>query len=211
MRTRDRRTHRRNGSAERRFASLAPTCVALGIFSLTVPAQAFASASVEDLAPDFELVDLDGRAHRLSGERGRVVLLDFWASWCAPCAAELSCLAELSERYGDDLSLVTVTIDRDADTARDFLARRSIGAAKVLQDGGSDVFSEYGAGGLPALYLIDREGVVREVHDGAGGCRAIEPRLAELIPSSPVGERVAAGVVAIEAPGDAAAESALER
>jgi thiol-disulfide isomerase/thioredoxin len=167
----------------RRRTSTAAALVAtaLGAFVATSPLPALGRATVAAPAPDFELVDLDGRSHRLSAERGRIVLLDFWASWCAPCAEELGCLVDLSRRHGEDVSLVAVTIDRDADTARDFLAKRPLAPAKVLQDGGSDVLAEYGADGLPALYLIDREGVVREVHDGAGGCRAIEPKLGELL------------------------------
>ena len=165
----------------RRRGTAALVATVVGAFAATSPLPALARATVAAPAPDFELADLDGRSHRLSAERGRVVLLDFWASWCAPCAVELGCLVDLSRRHGADVSLVAVTIDRDADTARGFLAKRPLGAAKVLQDGGSDVLSEYGADGLPALYLIDREGVVREIHDGAGGCRAVEPRLGELL------------------------------
>jgi thiol-disulfide isomerase/thioredoxin len=162
------------------MAALAAT-VLLEAFAATSPLPALGRATVAAPAPDFELADLDGRSHRLSAERGRVVLLDFWASWCAPCADELGCLVELSGRHAADVSLVAVTIDRDADSVRGFLAKRPLGAAKVLQDGRSDVLSEYGADGLPALYLIDREGVVREVHDGAGGCRAIAPKLGALL------------------------------
>ena len=156
---------------------LAATLVLAG----STPMPACARATAAEPAPDFALADLDGKVHRLSAERGKIVLLDFWASWCVPCGEELGCLAELRRRHGEELRIVSVTIDRDADTARGFLAKRALFPDKVLHDGDSDVFSDYGADGLPALYLIDREGVVREVHDGAGGCRAVEPRLAEML------------------------------
>jgi thiol-disulfide isomerase/thioredoxin len=159
--------------------------IVLATLGAVAPQTAHPRAAVDDPAPDFELSDLSGGAHRLSSERGRVVLIDFWASWCAPCAAELGCLVELAGRHPQDVTLLAVTIDRDADTARTFVAKRPLGAARVLHDGDSDVMSEFGADGLPALYLVDRDGIVRDLHDGAGGCRAIAAKLDGLLQPSP--------------------------
>jgi peroxiredoxin len=185
------RIRARAARAERspcRRVTIALLAAGVAALAATSPQTASGRTTVDDSAPDFELADLDGRTHRLSSERGRVVLLDFWASWCAPCAEELGCLAELAGRHAQDVTLLAVTIDRDAETARRFLAEHPLGGAKVLQDHASDVMSEFGADGLPALYLIDRAGVVRELHDGVGGCRAIAPKLAELLEPTPRAE-----------------------
>lgn len=149
--------------------------------ALTAP-PVLARVTPGEVAPDFELRDLAGRTERLSAWRGHIVLLDFWASWCAPCAAELSCLDELRKRHGAAVQLISVSIDRDAETARRFVAAKLPAAElRVLHDEGSEVLAEWGADGMPALYLIDRDGIVREAHDGAGGCHAVQPKLRELL------------------------------
>jgi thiol-disulfide isomerase/thioredoxin len=153
--------------------------------ALPVAQEARARATEGDAAPEFSLPDLDGREHSLGSARGRVVLVDFWASWCAPCVDELVCLDALRRDHPDDLELIAVSIDRDADTARAFLKKRlPASGATVLHDGDSGVLGEYGADGLPALYLIDRAGTVRAVHDGAGGCREVAAEVAELLRAS---------------------------
>lgn len=170
----------REGRARQRAAGLAAAILCAA--SLGLPADALARASEGEPAPDFSLPDLDGHAHTLAARRGRVVLVDFWATWCAPCAEELACLEALRARHADDLALLAVSIDRDADTARAFRAKRlSAAGATFLHDGDSAVLGEYGADGLPALYLIDRGGTVRAVHDGSGGCRAVEAEVAALL------------------------------
>lgn len=158
---------------------------ALGI-TLLGRGLAFAAVATGDPAPEIELPDLDGRTSRLSAFRGRIVLLDFWASWCAPCAAEMACLHELRARSPADVRILSVSIDRDADLARRFVAEKlPAGDFAVLHDASGEVLAEWGAEGLPALYLIDREGTVRDAQDGAGGCKAIEPALREVLGSPP--------------------------
>jgi thiol-disulfide isomerase/thioredoxin len=165
-----------------RAARLAGLAVALACGRLLDAQPSFARATVGEAAPDFSLPDLDGRVRSLAAERGRIVLVDFWASWCAPCVEELACLDALGRRHPEDVRLLAVTIDRDAETARKFLRDRLPTAdATVLHDGASAVLAEYGADGLPALYLVDRGGEIRALHDGAGGCREIEAELAELL------------------------------
>lgn len=161
---------------------------ALGI-TLLGSGLGFAAVATGDPAPEIELPDLDGRTTRLSTSRGRIVLVDFWASWCAPCAAEMTCLHELRARYPADVQLLSISIDRDADLARRFVAAKlPAGDFAVLHDASGEVLAEWGAEGMPALYLIDREGTVRDARSGAGGCKAIEPTLREVLGSPPAVE-----------------------
>jgi len=116
-------------------------------------------------APDFDLPDLQGVRHRLSGYRGKVVLLNFWATWCPPCVEELPSLAELHRATADrkDVALVTVSVDDNAKVVQKFLDRHRtvFGPFLVLIDPGKKVAKSFGTVKFPETYLVDREGVVR--------------------------------------------------
>jgi peroxiredoxin len=108
---------------------------------------------------DFTLAALDGSARRLQSERGKVVLLNFWATWCGPCRAEMPAFnkvyAELHER-GFELFAIT---DESIDTARGFVEKNSV-SFPVLFDTHRKVFDHYRVNGLPQTFVIDREGRV---------------------------------------------------
>jgi len=75
-------------------------------------------------APDFETTTLDGQPFNLSSLHGKIVLLDFWATWCAPCVAELPNIRKLHDQYSaDGLVAVSISFDRDADTAHKYTIR----------------------------------------------------------------------------------------
>jgi peroxiredoxin len=153
------------------------------VLALASPARAGVDAG--DAAPDFTLTSLDGKSDSLSAHRGRIVLLDFWASWCTPCIPELQCLSKLREASGKEkIDLVAVSIDRDEETARAFASSRLAGIdASLLHDPEGELPSRYGAEGLPAFYLIDETGQVRVAHGGAGGCEAAKRHLATREPA----------------------------
>lgn len=127
-----------------------------------------ASVSVGDEAPAFTLADRDGGRVALAELRGHVVCLDFWATWCASCKAALPELDAMARRAGyEDVRFVAVNIDRDHALAAKFLAQHLPSPVlTMLHDPGGSVLARYGAGGMPALYLIDRDGVVRHVESG---------------------------------------------
>jgi thiol-disulfide isomerase/thioredoxin len=144
----------------------------LGIALLALvllPAAAPAAVGVGDEPPRLTLPDADGRPVALAeAGRGKVVLLDFWASWCAPCAAALPALDAIARRHADaGLVVVAIGIDRDREQARRFLAERLPHPVMTLvYDPGGAAMARFGAAGMPALYLLDRAGVVRRMEAG---------------------------------------------
>ncbi len=120
-------------------------------------------------APDFVLPSAGGPNVRLSEYRGEVVMLAFEASWCGDCSKALAGLADTYERYSDaGVALIVVSLDRDPRDAKE-LARTAETAYPILTDIDGRVGRLYGVGAVPALVLVDRDGVVRDVFDGKRG------------------------------------------
>jgi thiol-disulfide isomerase/thioredoxin len=90
------------------------------------PAPAVASAPTGPLAPDFTFTTLDNKTMKLSDLRGRVVLLNFWASWCAPCIVEFPAMLELAKDFKGSLIFLAVSVDHDNAAMKDFLTRQSL-------------------------------------------------------------------------------------
>ena len=116
-------------------------------------------------APDFTLETTDGRATlSLSDLRGQVVVIDFWATWCAPCKRCLPRLAELEIAH-DGVRVLAVNIDDERRNAVEFLKRNRIHLT-ALFDEKKEVVEEYGVSAMPSAFVIDKRGVVRFVHTG---------------------------------------------
>ena len=115
--------------------------------------------------PDFELQDLDGETHQLSQIDGDVILLDFWATWCAPCRSSLPFYDALADEF-DGLTAVAISIDRSGGDAREFVDEMGLPNTLVLYDADQDVFSDFNPPTMPTTYLIDGDGVVQYVHLG---------------------------------------------
>lgn len=115
-------------------------------------------------APPFELQDLSGKTIRLSDYRGKVVLLNFWSTLCAPCTAELPSLSRLAVLFKDaDFAVLTVSVDASDKPVREFVEAHKL-ALTVLRDGEKEIFFDQYAGPLlPATYLIDRNGIIVEI------------------------------------------------
>jgi cytochrome c biogenesis protein CcmG/thiol:disulfide interchange protein DsbE len=111
-------------------------------------------------APDFTVQDAD-RTVTLRDLHGKVVVLNFWATWCAPCVEEMPSLVQLQQRFKDKgLSVVGVSIDVDGDAYRKFLKDYKIDFVTV-RDPDQKTSSLYGTFKWPETYIIDRDGIVR--------------------------------------------------
>ena len=137
---------------------------------------------VGDTAPDFSLVGLDGKGEvRLSSLRGKVVLVDFWDSWCAPCRDSLPRLSAFRDGLArDDFEVVAVNLDIEADDAARFLAARPL-SFPVVRDEALALVPIYGIEHLPSSFLLDRDGIIRRVHRGEVDARGVEAAVASLI------------------------------
>jgi thiol-disulfide isomerase/thioredoxin len=99
--------------------------------------------------------------------RGRLLVLNFWATWCAPCVAELPSLGRLQEQLGPAASVVAVSMDESAHDVRGFLAEHAPGIAVALDPGGRQARELAGVAALPVTYVVGSDGIVREAHLGA--------------------------------------------
>jgi thiol-disulfide isomerase/thioredoxin len=114
-----------------------------------------------DLVPDFVLPRLDGSVQKLSNYRGKVVLVNMWATWCPPCIEELPLLDRIQELYGPrGLVVLGLAGDDDPQRVRDFLGHNSV-SFEVLLDVGGEVGTQYGITGYPETFVVDREGRLR--------------------------------------------------
>jgi thiol-disulfide isomerase/thioredoxin len=119
-----------------------------------------------DPAPEFKLAGLDGRPISLAAARGKIILLNFWASWCGPCRAEVPDLVELQERYKDHLQVIGLIVDDDDMDAihqfvKDFGVNYPVGVAPV------ELRVQYGGiPGLPTSFVLDTQGRVVQKHVG---------------------------------------------
>ncbi len=110
------------------------------------------------IAPDFVLRNADGQLVKLSDLRGKVVWVNFWASWCLPCKKELPDIQKLyDEKHGDGLEVLAVNWQDDIETARSFFSSRELHLPLLLDRSGS-VYEQYRLQGLPDSFFIDREG-----------------------------------------------------
>ena len=117
-------------------------------------------------APNFSVQDAD-RTVTLSDLRGKVVVLNFWATWCAPCVEEMPSLVQLQQRFkGNGLSVLGVSIDVDADAYHKFLKDYKVDFVTV-RDPDQKTANLYGTFKWPETYIIDRDGVVRRKFIGA--------------------------------------------
>jgi cytochrome c biogenesis protein CcmG/thiol:disulfide interchange protein DsbE len=139
-------------------------------------------------APEFELKDADGKTVRLSDYKGKVVLLDFWATWCGPCKIEIPWFIEFERQYKDKgFAVIGVSMDEEGWTVvKPFVSDLAINY-RILQGNDSTADLYGGVNALPTTFLIDREGRVAWKHEGLAGKDDFEDRIKTLTAHSAAG------------------------
>jgi thiol-disulfide isomerase/thioredoxin len=118
-------------------------------------------------APDFSVTTMQGEYVSLEDLRGRVVLLDFWATWCGPCVAATPGLVRLQKKYaGDPVTIVGVSLDRDREAWKGYVEKNRMEWPQYLDNG--RVAKLFGVQPIPTYIVIDHEGVVRATKTGYG-------------------------------------------
>lgn len=113
-------------------------------------------------APDFSVVDADGKDLSLSSLRGKIVFLDFWASWCAPCRDELPNVEAIAKEYADKgVVVIGIDLDRNEDAFTGAIPYFGLTYRQVFDGVDNEISSLYRVSGIPMSYLIDRDGVIR--------------------------------------------------
>lgn len=127
------------------------------------------AAEVNDKAPAFDLVDLNGAKASFKGGEG-VTFINFWATWCGPCVAEFPKLNELAAEYKGKVRVIAISVDEENAKTKvpAFLKKRAPGGvhATVLLDEKLTSAEAYGVDAMPTSYVIDKKGVVRFKHVG---------------------------------------------
>ena len=174
--------HERRAAFSRR-SSLRSLC-GIGVLMLS---QAVWPAAKGDVAPACAATTPDGALTvRVADYKGKVVYLDFWASWCGPCRESFPFMNELQREFGGKgLQILAVSVDKTPDDARRFLERFPPLFTVALDPKGTCA-SAYLVPGMPTTFVIDRAGIVRTVHIGFhGGAKAeIRRQLLELLDES---------------------------
>ncbi len=140
-------------------ASRQPEAAAEGEFSLLDPPRP---------APELGFTTRDGTPRRLADFRGRVVLVNLWATWCGPCVEEMPSLDRLQAKLGPALTVLAISEDRPGESAvAPFLAKLKLGHLAVYLDPKNGAIKAFGVQGLPTSFLITRDGRVRAMLEGS--------------------------------------------
>ncbi len=147
--------------------------------------QGLSPVNEKPVAPDFSLADLDGNTHKLSDYRGKVVLLNFWATWCPPCRFEMPSMQNAWLQTKDQgIVILAIDVGEDEDTIFTFTGDYPV-EFPLLLDRDSKVIRQWPVRGLPTTFVIDPDG--RIVYRAIGGRHWDDPalldKLRELLPS----------------------------
>lgn len=131
---------------------------------------------------DFTMKDIDGKQVSLSSYKGKVVLLNFWATWCGPCKAEIPGFVEIQEKYKDQLVIVGFSVDDTAEKAREYAKQYKMNYPILLGEGREDVQEAYGPiWGIPASFIISKDGRVCRKHLGIAPKAVFEKEVVALM------------------------------
>lgn len=155
-----------------------------------------------DLAPNFEASDLSGKRFMLSQLRGHPLVVNFWASWCTSCAAEMPAIQSTLGQYrARGLRVLAVNMGDDADTARRFLQARGVDLPVAL-DTKLTVARAYRVTGLPVTYFLDADGIIRHVRFGEMSGAMVDGYASDLVGGAAAASAPPSAAAAIRLPGD---------
>jgi peroxiredoxin len=139
--------------------------------------------SERKIAPELALEDSSGSPVRLNDYRGKIVVLDFWATWCHGCKEEIPWFSEFHRKYGDKgVSVVGVSLDEDGwKVVKPFIKAMAVPYRIVL--GNDSTAKQYGIGNMPDTFLIDRDGRIAATYVGLVDRENIEKNIQELLSS----------------------------
>ena len=150
-------------------------------------------AEVGKAAPDLSIQTLNGKGKfSLEGRAGKVVVVDFWATWCGPCKKSFPKLEELSKRAGDRVEVIGISVDDDKNGVLDF-AKETGATFAIGWDEGHSIAERWKLGTMPTTFIIDANGKIRHVHDGYhdGEVKLMEREVTALLDEGPGDTRVA--------------------
>jgi thiol-disulfide isomerase/thioredoxin len=131
---------------------------------------------------DFTLKDMHGVDVNLASFKGKVILLNFWATWCGPCRAEIPSLVELQEQYADDLVVLGLSVDDTADKLLPYAAEFKMNYPVLVGNGREDVQEAFGPlFGIPVSVIIGRDGIIAKKHSGIATKEQIEREIKALL------------------------------
>jgi thiol-disulfide isomerase/thioredoxin len=140
--------------------------LALGLCASTVLATS-SQLKVGDEFPDFTKFQLDGRLPE--NLRGKIVIVDFWASWCGPCKASFPVMEQLYKKYGKTgLIIIAVNLDDKRAAMEEFLEKTPVSFA-VVRDANKQLVAQANIASMPTSFVLDREGKVYSMHNGFRG------------------------------------------
>ncbi|MFZ0545012.1 MAG: TlpA disulfide reductase family protein [Candidatus Promineifilaceae bacterium] len=135
------------------------------------------------LAPSFTLTTLQGEEHSLADYQGRPIVLNFWATWCPPCRAEVPHFQDASRIYNGQVAIVGIDQGEPLSLVNDFAAQFGI-SYPLLLDPDNDVNRQYNVQALPTTVFIDSNGVIREVFTGIINSAVLQDRIEFLLQES---------------------------
>jgi len=131
------------------------------------------------MAPAFAITTTDGQRLTLDDLAGKVVLLDFWATWCGPCRQAVPHMQEIAKKFqGQPLVVLSISLDNDENKWKDFIARNEMTWLQYRDGGGGPIARLFGVASIPHTFTIDAEGVLQEEHIGDA---AVEGKLKKLV------------------------------
>jgi thiol-disulfide isomerase/thioredoxin len=163
-------------------AGLAALCLALSAAAADLPPLSHSlTQHAPKPAPALALPDLDGKAHDLASLKGKVVLINFWATWCPPCRREMPSMERLQQALaGEPFVVLAVDVGEDADTIEAFTSQfDTVPTFPILLDTRSRAMQAWKVAGLPTTYLVDKQG--RIVASAIGGREFDHPGMIEAI------------------------------